>query len=194
MGNPKSKSSAKNTVEIVKDAIEEPLTVLWDHIQPWQQDNHYILSGYRPASNSYHKSYSSIGYLHNESVNIWTHLLGAWLFALAGTAIITGTILAPRYEIATRQDMMVFACFFLGAMTCLGMSATYHTISNHSQLVSKFGNKLDYLGIVFLIVGSFIPSIYYGFACRPDLIRRYWAMVCCNCSVSGSADMYRFRQ
>lgn len=57
------------------------------------------------------------------------------------------------------------------------MSATYHTISNHSLEVAKFGNQLDYLGIVFLIWGSFIPSIFYGFRDDVRLIQTYWAMI-----------------
>jgi adiponectin receptor len=57
------------------------------------------------------------------------------------------------------------------------MSATFHTISNHSHEVARFGNQLDYAGIVFLIWGSFIPVLYYGFQSEPDLMKRYWAMV-----------------
>ena len=37
--------------------IEKRLTVLWHEIQEWQQDNHYIQSGYRPASGSYSGSW-----------------------------------------------------------------------------------------------------------------------------------------
>jgi len=86
-------------------------------------------------------------------------------------------VLAPRYPSASKEDIFVFGCFFLGATACLGMSATYHTISNHSATVARFGNQLDYLGIVFLIWGSFIPSIYYGFHDDVRLIRTYWAMI-----------------
>lgn len=150
-------------------------TLLWDEIPQWLQDNHYIRSGYRPLSGSYWISFLSIGYLHNESVNIWTHLLGAILAALA--AVILHNSVRPRFHMATREDMMVFGCYFGGAIACLGMSATYHTISNHSASVAKFGNRLDYIGIVFLIWGSFIPSIYYGFSTEPALVRRYWTMV-----------------
>lgn len=57
------------------------------------------------------------------------------------------------------------------------MSATYHTISNHSAEVGKWGNQLDYLGIIILIWGSFIPSIYYGFHNDVRMIRTYWAMI-----------------
>lgn len=159
----------------LENRLENALLVLWDDLPTWQQDNHYIHSGYRPASGSFQKSFASLGYLHNESVNIYSHLLGAVIFSLSG--LIIYTIVKPRYVSATSSDVIVFGCFFTGAATCLGMSATYHTISNHSPIVCKFGNKLDYVGIVFLITGSFIPSIFYGFYCQPHLQEIYWTMV-----------------
>lgn len=167
--------TTKETATNLEKRIESALTVLWDDLPSWQQDNHYIHSGYRPASASYKKSWASLGYLHNESVNIYSHLLGAAMFSAAGVIIFTAV--KPRYETASVPDILAFGCFFLGAALCLGMSGTYHTISNHSQIVSKFGNKLDYVGIVFMITGSFIPSIYYGFYCHPHLQETYWTMV-----------------
>lgn len=155
--------------------MKKRLTVLWNEIPAWQQDNHYITSGYRPPSNSYMVSAKSLGYIHNETVNIYSHLIGATSALIS--SIIIYFVIHPRYQTATLEDVFVFSCFFLGAVACLGMSATYHTISNHSQEVSSFGNKLDYLGIVFLIWGSFIPVLYYGFQSEPQLILRYWSMV-----------------
>ncbi|KAK6429915.1 hypothetical protein LTR95_013933 [Oleoguttula sp. CCFEE 5521] len=160
--------SAGKTVTQVEQKIEHTLTVLWDKLPAWQQDNHYIHSGYRPQSDSYRKSAASLGHVHNETVNIYTHLVGAVLAAAAAGVLYV--LIKPRYAHATRDDVLVFSCYFLGAVTCLTMSATYHTISNHSQAVSKFGNQLDYMGIVFLIWGSFVPSIYYGFSTEPELI------------------------
>jgi adiponectin receptor len=155
--------------------VKDALVVLWDDLPSWQQDNHYIISGYRPASESFAKSFGSLGYLHNESVNIFSHLIpsiGSVLLAIALYRVVV-----PRYESITQGDILAFACFFAGAAFCLGMSATYHAISNHSHVVARFGNKLDYVGIVFLITGSFIPSIYYGFYCHPHLQQTYWTMV-----------------
>jgi adiponectin receptor len=180
------KPSASGTfVETVKQAekrVETALLVLWDDLPSWQQDNHYIHSGYRPASGSFSKSFASLGYIHNESVNIYSHLIGAVIFSIVAGVIYTQ--IKPRYETASSGDVLAFSCFFLGAALCLGMSATYHAISNHSQHVARFGNKLDYVGIVFLITGSFIPSIYYGFYCQPRLQKTYWTMV----STASSAD------
>lgn len=165
----------KDEVIDLKDKVKDALTVAWVDLPAWQQDNHYILTGYRPASNSFQKSFSSLGYLHNESVNIYSHLLGGLLFTIVGVVLYSS--LVPRYETATKGDILSFGCFFAGAALCLGMSGTYHTISNHSQIVARFGNKLDYVGIVFLIAGSFVPSIYYGFYCHPHLQELYWTMV-----------------
>lgn len=171
----KRAKSIQKPIENLKDAVQEELTILWDRIEDWRKDNHYILSGYRQTSNSYLKSAASLKYLHNESVNIWSHLVPAGILAFYGPILLRK--LSHRYVDATRQDLSAFGCFFLGAVLCLGMSATFHTISNHSESVSKFGNRLDYLGIVFLIIGSFIPSIYYGFGCDPKLITTYLSMI-----------------
>jgi adiponectin receptor len=164
------------TVKKAEETIEHALTVLWKDLPHWQQDNHYIHSGYRPASYSFQKSFASLGYLHNESVNIYSHLIGAAIFSICGAVLYK--VIKPRYESATSSDIVAFGCFFAGAALCLGMSATYHAISNHSAPVARFGNKLDYVGIVCLITGSFIPSVYYGFYCHPHLQELYWTMVC----------------
>ncbi|KAI4729535.1 HlyIII-domain-containing protein [Aureobasidium sp. EXF-10728] len=155
--------------------ISHALTVLWSDLPSWQQDNHYIKSGYRPASNSFYRSFSSLSYIHNETVNIYTHLLGA--VASLVCSIYLHSLIKPRYDRASLEDVVVFGCFFGGAIACLGMSATYHTISNHSPKVNKIGNQLDYVGIVCLIWGSFVPSIFYGFAREPGYIAVYWSMI-----------------
>jgi adiponectin receptor len=170
-----AKDSALSAGKELEKTASHKLTYLWNEVLPWQQDNHYIHSGYRPQSNSYLQSWNSLAYLHNETVNIYTHLIGAILILVASVA--SYHVLGPRYETATREDVWVFGCFFLGAVACLGMSATFHTISNHSHEVAKWGNQLDYAGIVFLIWGSFIPVLYYGFQDHSRLMQTYWAMV-----------------
>lgn len=139
--NSKENDTLTNRLET---KAKNTLTVLWNDLPTWQQDNRHIHSGYRPASNSYSKSFASLTHLHNETVNIYTHLVGVVLALFA--ALYAYAQLRPRYEQATQQDVLVFMCFFGGAVACLGMSATYHTISNHSEKVAGLGNKLDYLG------------------------------------------------
>jgi len=149
--------------------------VKWDDLSHWRQDNHYIQGYYRRDSGSILRSFGSLAYWHNETINIYSHLIPALLSLPCAVAIYK--LLQPRYEQATKSDVTAFCCFFLGAALCLGMSATYHTISNHSPMVNQIGNQLDYVGIVLLITGSFVPCVYYGFWCAPTLQKVYWAMV-----------------
>ncbi|KAG0640826.1 hemolysin-III related-domain-containing protein [Tuber brumale] len=161
-------SAGEMMVEAAKSAekrVEEALTVLLHELPLWMQDNHFIVSGYRPQSFSFYKSFRSLTYLHNETVNIYTHLLPALLFLLLGTYTVK-THLLPRYPTSTAPDLLSFACFFVSASTCLGIPA-----------VARVGNKLDYLGIIILIMGSFIPSVHYAFYCHRRLAYAYWSMI-----------------
>lgn len=173
--SPDAAHTLLNTVKAVERKIENAFLLAWDELPDWRRDNAFITTGYRPTSNSYRNSFASIFSVHNESVNIWTHLLGAVGFVGIGlTALyLYETVIAPRYATASSTDVLVFGCFFAGAFLCLGMSATYHALCNHSPDVAKWGNKLDYTGIVFLIVGSYMPALYYGFYCLPGLMEVY---------------------
>jgi len=71
----------------------------------------------------------------------------------------------PHLEIEL-QEKIVFGAFFAGAIICLGFSFMFHTVNCHSQFVGKLFSKLDYCGIALLIMGSFVPWLYYGFYCH----------------------------
>jgi len=63
-------SAGEMVVEGAKNAekkVEEALTVLLHELPLWMQDNHFIVSGYRPQSFSFYKSFHSLTYLHNET-------------------------------------------------------------------------------------------------------------------------------
>lgn len=77
----------------------------------------------------------------------------------------------PPIEIQM-EEKLVFGTFFAGAIICLGLSFAFHTVHCHSECVGKLFSKLDYCGIAMLIMGSFVPWLYYGFYCdyQPKLI------------------------
>lgn len=168
-------ASAVHAAKTIEKKVEGTLLQLWDDLPAWRRDNAFIHGGYRQIRGSYAHCARSLFYLHNESVNIWSHLLGA--LVAVGSAAYVGGIVRPRYESADAADAAVFACFFGGAVVCLGMSATFHAVLDHSQAVAKWGNKLDYTGIVALIVGSYVPALYYGFFCQPVLFKAYLYVV-----------------
>lgn len=149
--------------------------VRFDELQKWQQDNQYILSGYRRASYSYLRSLQSMFHWHNESINIWTHFLPGLLFV--PLAFFLYDALKSRYEMASSADAYAMSCFLVCVGSGMLMSGMFHTLSNHSPKVAKFWNHLDHAGIAFMIWGSFVPSIFYGFWCESALKQTYWTMV-----------------
>ncbi|KAI1083102.1 HlyIII-domain-containing protein [Whalleya microplaca] len=185
-------SAIAHTAAQIEEKVASALLLLWDDLPSWRRDNAYIKSGYRGESNSFWRSFTSLFYVHNESVNIWSHVLGVFVFGILGAWLYH--VIAPRYASASGTDVLVFACFFAGAVLCLGMSATFHAISNHSEHVSKWGNKLDYSGIVFLIVGSYVPALYYGLFCMPGVMTVYLYGICVlgfGCGVVSWVEQFR---
>ncbi|KOS21828.1 ADIPOR-like receptor [Escovopsis weberi] len=172
---PSVSDSLLNTIKAAETKIERSILLLWDEIPHWRRDNAFIRSGYRPIQPSYRASLRSLFYLHNESVNIWSHLAGALVAVALGAYLYH--VIQPRYESATASDVLVFAAFLGSAVVCLGMSATFHALMDHSPEVAAWGNKLDYTGIVALIVGSFVPALYYGLFCRPLLLAAYLYLI-----------------
>ncbi|TPX51030.1 hypothetical protein SeMB42_g02037 [Synchytrium endobioticum] len=168
------------------DAIEKALTTVYEKMPHWVQDNASIRSGYRYIENSYHECAKSLFFLHNETMNVWTHLLGSLSFiGLAFGTIYAAGPWSNAMEKASWLDVVMWSCFFIGAIGCMGLSAAFHLFACHSQDVASAWNKADYVGIVTLIVGSAIPAIYYGFLCSPTLQTVYIAMM----AVAGTATI-----
>ncbi|KAF9140966.1 hypothetical protein BG015_001457 [Linnemannia schmuckeri] len=124
------------------------------------QSNPYILTGYRFLS-SKRQCLWSIFKIHNETCNIWTHMLG--LFGLIGLGLYIHTTFLHH---GTVWDHAVFLFFFLAASKCLICSTLYHTFLCHSRLpVMRCAATLDYIGIGVLITASVMATLHYGFFC-----------------------------
>ncbi|KAJ8323577.1 hypothetical protein QVD99_006879 [Batrachochytrium dendrobatidis] len=171
------------------------------HMPSWYNDNAFIYLGYRRITNSYAGCLKSLFYLHNETGNVYTHLIGVVLFFVVVVIGIVNGINVSSWNQITENDLhksdglepnvliphtvdlllgtsrpsqqwlwkdaMVFGVFYAGAITCLALSTIYHLCCCHSRLVLVMWNKADYIGIVALIVGSFVPTIFYAFYCYP---------------------------
>lgn len=148
------------------------LTLTWLEIPAWQRDNEFILTGYRRIQYSWRGcAYSIFGYLHNETVNIQTHLFGAVLFGVLLSTF--HQVYLARFDSTTWADYAVFTIFLSAAVFCLLTSSFYHTFSVHSREVALRCNAVDYAGIIVLTVGSAFPCIYYEFFCDTLLQTTY---------------------
>ena len=152
------------------------------------QDNDFLKKGHRPPLPSFRECFKSIFRIHTETGNIWTHLLG--VVAFIGLSLYFMT--RPTVEI-DRQEKAVFMAFFSGAIVCLGLSFTYHTVCCHeNRFIGKLFAKFDYCGIAFLTVGSFVPWLYYSFYC--NYLTKVTTSTCtCSCSQATVAGVVHVR-
>ncbi|KAK0643908.1 hypothetical protein B0T16DRAFT_392359 [Cercophora newfieldiana] len=130
----------------------------------WMQKEAHILRGYRPEFRSFRRCYHSLFYIHNETVNIWSHLLTGtgFLFFLAWTA-------APEYYGGfsfADGDLRGVQFFLLAATPETNIfdivQASYHCLSCHSEHVANQCLKLDLLGIVTGTTGTTIIFVGLG--------------------------------
>uniref|UniRef100_A0A0N5A1T8 ADIPOR-like receptor IZH1 n=1 Tax=Parastrongyloides trichosuri TaxID=131310 RepID=A0A0N5A1T8_PARTI len=149
-----------------------PKIVNFEHLPEWLKDNQFITSGYREPSDSIKNVFLSLTQYHNETINIWSHLLGSLIF------------ISMCLWFGTRNDLLIplntkliFLPFFIGAITCMSCSALFHLFLFKSQKFGNFFAKLDYSGIALLIIGSFIPWIYFTFMCHKHLVILYITMI-----------------
>ncbi|ODV84431.1 hypothetical protein CANARDRAFT_201316 [[Candida] arabinofermentans NRRL YB-2248] len=145
----------------------------YEDVPEWQQDNHYILTGYVKETNSFFKCYESLFYIQNETVNIFTHLIPESLFPVIPASVIS----IPKYSNTTITDYLIFVLFFAGFSTCLSCSATFHCVKCHSYKVASVGSQVDYVGIIALIVTSMVGIIHYSLIDDPKASLIFISMV-----------------
>lgn len=164
-------TSRRETNKVILDQTTTIRLKNWHELESWQQDNEFLLSGYRSASNSYRKSLASLSYIHNQTANIYSHLFGAIVFIAAFLFIYFE--LVPRYKTADLYDVLAFVSFFTGALICFGCSAFFHTVGNHSHEVYQSWLLLDLYGILCLICGTVFSGTFFGFYCEPRVWMTY---------------------
>ena len=97
------------------------LTFNFEDIPPWMQNDPFIRRGYRKQLNLFTECFRSLFYLHNESINTWSHLLAAVCFFIV--------IVKPRYAITQRTkasstDKNVILMYNMGTAGCLLFSVS----------------------------------------------------------------------
>jgi adiponectin receptor len=163
-----SKSSAPSETS-------KPQLCNFEKLPKWYQENPYIRTAYRPVSNSSQACIYSLTYLHNETLNIYTHLVPAVVLALVLPTLQIN--ISQLYVAAPWIDRFMLTLTPMAALGTLSLSSTYHTLMNHSALVSSSCLLLDYAGILGLILASFVSGIYVGFYDSAFHRYLYWGMI-----------------
>ena len=111
------------------DALQ--YVVPFEDLPEWMQIDPYIRHGYRKQSSSFRKCYESLFYLHNETVNIWSHLI-VGLFFVSFLLATDYSIFRDCPQIST-FDTWAVQSFLAGATGCLFLSVSNTYIINHPR-------------------------------------------------------------
>lgn len=128
---------------------------------------------------------------HNETMNIWTHLLGTVLFVFlfyltyaipissdASVSKVVGfreliqeELHEMKYGTGDLIPRWPITIFVFCAIFCLLGSTTFHSFLCCSKMVRGILQTIDYCGISVLISGSYFPVIIYTFFCYPKSLK-----------------------
>ncbi|KAF1935115.1 hypothetical protein EJ02DRAFT_486822 [Clathrospora elynae] len=104
----------------------------------------------RDPSDSYFEAAKSVWWIHDETLNIWSHLTAAALL-LASTIRFIIRFYLCREASPTTSTWAIWI-YLATATSCFFCSALHHTLSNHSQ--TAFWLRMDHFGITMFIWGS----------------------------------------
>lgn len=124
-----------------------------------------LLNRERSNTASYLDCVISIGQLHSETVNIWTHLIGAvWSSLNAFRQVV------PTYRKLDRTNTIILA-YDTAVATCFWGSTAYHVCASHSQ--AELWQAVDHIGILVLIWVSSISFTTMQFRRERNIQRAY---------------------
>ena len=115
----------------------------------------YILSGYRPTQQDWRCYLLSLFQRHNESLNVWTHLLGGPVLLLCWWA--NAGALGYTLDAAS----LPLTLFMVSSLTYLCLSVAAHLFQSHSEHAHYFFFFLDYVGVAVYQYGCSLGHYFY---------------------------------
>ena len=155
-------STTLNYISIVDDKINEYakfIDLKVNCISCAEEILRYISEMKEIVANSIHNTNESISHELGNLLDFIKHKEEQWLSIYLQSSSHkeeNGSFILPKWPLFIT---------LIGAVACLGFSATFHLFIAHSEKVNNLFNRLDYAGIALLIVGSCYPPNYYLFNC-----------------------------
>ncbi|XP_005812639.1 membrane progestin receptor beta [Xiphophorus maculatus] len=116
----------------------------------------YILSGYRPIQQDWRCYLLSLFQRHNETLNVWTHLLAAPALLLLWWA----NVGALGYTLDAAS--LPLALFMVSSLTYLCLSVAAHLLQSHSERAHYYFFFLDYVGVAVYQYGCSLGHYFYS--------------------------------
>jgi len=122
-----------------------------------------ITSGYRQPL-GYTACLRSVFQIHNETVNIWTHLLGFAFFLW----LLFDNCFRHQNHLRDKLDLVATCLQLLSYQVCMVNSAAFHTFLCHSKEAKATWHSADHCGILIAFLGTYIRIIITTLRCFPD--------------------------
>lgn len=122
---------------------------------PVEVQEHYIKTGYRPVDLGFKNSFKSLWKSHNETLNIWTHILGLLYFLYIFRDPEFRNMIA---QIPLHQSLPMYV-YLSGVCLLFTASSGAHLFNSVSMKWRNICFMLDYSAIS--IYGSFTAIVYY---------------------------------
>lgn len=159
------------------------LIILYDYHEapPFLLGNPNVRGGYR-AYLPTKLCLKSLLVLHNESVNIWSHLLVGLYFFYQYFIDIR---IIESYEGTDFYDYVAFISMIIAIQICMFASTGYHLFNCQSQELCTKMLLGDCVGIAIGLSGCFFPVMHYAFYCYPALKLVYGVVIGAIFSTAG---------
>lgn len=175
-GNTIITTTTTTTTRKRNQSISYRVLCKFNELPLWQRDNDKILSGYVKETNSFKKCFKSLFYFHNESINVYSHLIPSIIY-MSLAMFLFDKMCIKVFPSTTLYDYVFINIFLIGCAICLLFSGCFHCLKQHSESQCILWSKIDYLGIIVLISCSMISMIYYGYFDHKDYMIGFISMV-----------------
>ena len=147
----------------------------------YQKDNEYIHSGYRLHFSSKKKILRSLFMLHNESVNVWSHLLGVVVFLVFLCYCLAWLGVPQALNLHTPEVISSTLDRFSGSYNSLGNSSEglWNTAVNYEHILEEKLSDMVVQAQVYekniekLVVEVYKEAWKYGLGIEEALLRNY---------------------
>lgn len=162
------------------DGLRPPRLVGYSEVPKFLQFNCYVHGGYRPYPMTLSQAlFSSVGYFHNETLNIATHLLPALLcgYFAVKTFYMEGIGATPEGQPSGSAPVYLHHAVVALADTvsaaCMLLSFVYHTWMNSVRDARAYERlmAIDVWGIWVVNAGAALILTYLLFPCGPWYLR-----------------------
>ncbi|XP_013387641.1 progestin and adipoQ receptor family member 3 [Lingula anatina] len=133
----------------------------YNEVPEFLQGNPYVRDGYRAFLSS-NACIKSLFVWNNETINIWSHLIGFVIFCLC--TLVDNIVMIPHYS-GGFSDHLIVTAGLLCYQFCMLCSAGYHIFNCHSERASKRWLMTDLAGISVGLIGCYLPAVHYAFYC-----------------------------